>query len=293
MRRLVVAIVVVASCAPTFSERESLVSSVRVLAVESSPPEAKPGEPVSYRVLVATPSGPVDGVSARWAYCSAPKRLVENGSVSAACLADGAVREIAPAAALPVDGCLLFGPEVTSAELRPRDPDATGGFYQPVRVDVPGAVRAFGTTRLRCTPGGVSAELVSELARTYLANTNPRLSRLVASSGEALVDLSRVPAGASVVLRASWPEEDAERFTAIDVAADRVVARREAMRVSWFTTAGTYLSDRTGRDEEELEAFTENVWTAPDEPGRAFLYLVLRDSRGGVAWRMEQVTVVR
>ena len=37
-------------------------------------------------------------------------------------------------AALPMSGCFDFGPETQSAEVRPRDPDVTGGFFLPIRA---------------------------------------------------------------------------------------------------------------------------------------------------------------
>lgn len=277
----------VLACTPDFAERESLVTTTRVLAVRSEPAEARPGESVTYDVLVATP----DGAAARpaaYAFCATPKRLTENGAVSAACLSDAGIRPMAGAsAAIPADACFLFGPEVSSAELRPRDPDATGGFYQPVRVLVPGAdAPAFGATRVRCAEGSAGAEAAAELARSYVANRNPTLLPLVASA-----PLDAVPAGARVVLQAGWPPEDAESYVALDVASQRVLPRREAMRVSWFATAGVFDEDRTGRAEEEREAFTENGWTAPSSPGLVRLHLVLRDSRGGVAFATTILTV--
>ena len=65
-------------------------------------------------------------------------------------------------APVPADACFLFGPEVSSAELRPRDPDVTGGFYQPMRVSVAGAeTTAFGLLRIRCNLGSAGAEAVA------------------------------------------------------------------------------------------------------------------------------------
>ena len=68
------------------------------------------------------------------------------------------------------------------------------------------------------------------------------------------------------------------------------MTRRESLRVSWFTTAGSFERDRTGRAGDEGEAgeppesFTENTWTAPEDARATQLWLVLRDARGGVAF---------
>ena len=66
--------------------------------------------------------------------------------------------------------------------------------------------------------------------------------------------------------------------------------RRESLRVSWFTTAGSYAEDRSGRNDDEPESFTENTWTAPDEARVSHLSLVLRDARGGMDFATLAVT---
>jgi hypothetical protein len=290
------------ACRPELGDRESLVTGTRVLAVRGEPPEAKPGEVVRYSLLVATPEGPVTNPSASWAFCATPKLLTENGAATAACLKD-AVRPLAEGtssieAVLPADACALFGPEITSAELRPRDPDVTGGYYQPLRVSLArpqagasegeGAV-AFGLERIACNLANAAAEVTADFGRRYAANRNPELGPLTATRDGVPVALDAIPRGARVQLRASWPEGAAERYVVYDLASRTVIERRETMRVSWFTTAGTFASDRTGRSEDELEPFTDNEWTAPDEARSTDLFVVLRDARGGVAFATHEL----
>jgi len=64
------------------------------------------------------------------------------------------------------------------------------------------------------------------------------------------------------------------------------------MRVSWFATDGSFDQDRTGRDETDMTTATDNDWVAPTTPGVVHLWLVLRDSRGGIDWRALDLTVV-
>ena len=288
---LVVLAAAPASCRPDLGDRESLVTRTQVLAVRGEPPEVKPGEIARYSLLVATPDGPVAMPAASWAFCSTPKPLTENGAASAACLRDGA-RSIAdgvPAidAEMPGDACALFGPEVTSADLRPRDPDVTGGYYQPLRVMLAapeGTVTAFGLERIACRLTNAAADVTTDFAERYRPNENPVLEPIIALVAGAPVALDAIPRGAQVTFRASWPEASAERFVVYDLASRSLAPRRETMRVSWFATAGSFESDRTGRTEDELETFTENVWTAPSEARTAHLFVVLRDARGGVAF---------
>jgi hypothetical protein len=65
----------------------------------------------------------------------------------------------------------------------------------------------------------------------------------------------------------------------------RLSDRRESIRVSWFATAGRFDHERTGRTESEAaETTTSNPWTAPDESADVWLWVVIRDDRGGVGW---------
>jgi hypothetical protein len=282
------------SCKPDFGERESFVDRTQVLAVLIEPPEAKPGDTVKTTLVVASPAGPVESPPSSWAFCATPKLLTENGSVSAACLAAGVV-PIGDAngglrAVLPMTGCSDFGPETQSADVRPRDPDVTGGFFQPIRAHVAGdagggLLTAFGFARLRCNLASLSADLAVTFAAQYVANVNPQLlpveARLDGATTDMPTALDGIPRGARVVLRASWRPNDAESYVVFDPRSQSIVTHRESLRVSWFTTAGSFDVDRSGRTEDEQDTFTENTWSAPDDARTTQLWLVLRDARGG------------
>lgn len=287
-----VAALVLAACIPELGPRESLVDRPMVLAVRAEPPESKPGAAVTYEALVATPGGTLATIAGDWAFCATPKLLTENGAVSPACLADGIVaigETIGPVQAVtPSNACFVFGPETSSADLRPRDPDTTGGFYQPIRVTVrtgDGASRvAFGFERLSCNLANAPADVVRDFAARYVANENPSLLPLEADLGGGVVGLDAIPRGAAVTLRASWPAEAAESYALFDPATQTVLTRRESLRASWFASAGSFDEDRTGRRGDEPETFTTNIWHAPDQPSITHLWVVLRDERGGTAF---------
>jgi hypothetical protein len=63
------------------------------------------------------------------------------------------------------------------------------------------------------------------------------------------------------------------------------------MRVSWYSTAGSFTDDRTGRAETDLLTTTDNIWTAPGTAGTVMMWAVLRDSRGGLAWKSFRIVV--
>ncbi|MDC0740453.1 hypothetical protein [Polyangium mundeleinium] len=275
---------VVAGCLPAEAERESLVTGPRILAVRSEPPESKPGASVVYKALVVTPDGELQGTAVRWAFCAAPKPFTENSPISAACL-EGAVRPIvgttvSVTAPTPTDTCSLFGPETPPGDFRPRDPDGTGGFYQPVRVEATGQT-AFVLERITCNLPNAPLDVAVEFAERRALNRNPTLVPLRAFVNGAPASLDALPAGGDVRFEVGWSAYDAEAYPAFDPRKQALVDQREALRVSWYATAGAFESDVTGRASEDLAPTVSNGWRAPDEPSRVFVWLVLRDGRGG------------
>lgn len=273
----------VAACEPGLDQRLAIVDAPRVLAIVAEPAEARPGAAVTYRALVASPEGTLDAAP-RWSYCTAPKPPTEDNVVSTSCARGDALQPIGDAAAvtaaLPADACARFGPEVPPGDLRPRDPDPTGGYFQPVRADV-GPLIAFGLARVTCKLPGTTAELAREYELRYAANENPVLEAPA---------LAAVPAHARVPLTASWPAGAAEPYLHFDPLAQALVLRREAMRLSWFATAGALDVDASAVGEDELATSVTTTWHTPG-PGPATLWFVLRDSRGGVAARAVPVMV--
>jgi hypothetical protein len=64
-----------------------------------------------------------------------------------------------------------------------------------------------------------------------------------------------------------------------------IVSHRESMRVSWYATQGDFTEARTGRAEEDPTTSSDNTLVAPTVPGTFFVWAVLRDDRGGTAFR--------
>ncbi len=274
MRRLAALVVVLAGCRPSVDAPASLLMQEQILAVIADPPEAAPGKSVTYTVIAGGPGGDVAMPAALWAQCTAPKPLTENDIVSVACLGDDAVTAAGgPAAtisaAIPHDACSLFGPNPPPGMFRPRDPDATGGYFQPMRVTLDGEV-AFALERLSCSLGDAPTDIANAFAMRYTPNTNPVLLPITAS-----VPTGAIPAGATVTFTAAWTADSAETFPVFDRATQTLVDQTEDLRASWFVTAGTMANDRT-------DAPT-NTWTAPATAGKVRLWVVLRDSRGGTA----------
>jgi hypothetical protein len=278
-----------AGCQSSLDQRLAIVSEPRVLAIASEPAEAKPGAEVTYSALVAGPDGPI-AATPDWALCTAPKPPTEDNAVSIACVSDADLVDLGTGTtatgALPADACILFGPDVPPGGFRPRDPDGTGGYYPPVRADTGVTDLAFGFTRITCNLPNVPADIAHDYQTMYVANANPTLDPLALS-----VPADHVPAGATVTLTASWPADAVESYLYYDPQRQALVTRREAMRVSWFATGGTLAVDASAVGEDDPATSATTTWHAPSTPGPAWLWLVLRDSRGGIATQTIPVTI--
>jgi hypothetical protein len=79
-------------------------------------------------------------------------------------------------------------------------------------------------------------------------------------------------------------------FPVFDPSKRVLVDHREAIRVSWFVDGGELESERTGRTEDDTESYADNLWTTP-AAGPAHLWVVVRDTRGGVAFESFDITV--
>ena len=350
------------ACTPAFSDRSSSVVGPRVLAIRSEPAETLPGNDVAYRILVVDDQGTVDSPRAKWTYCTQPKSTNELNDVATACFGSGAVDTdggtsiivpfgsgVSPMGKLPVTGCAQFGPDVphpaggTSVDAsgnavnqtqgRPTDADSTGGYYQPLilQVSADGAqIPTLGETRITCGLAGSTNEQFADYHARTKVNENPQLASVTSptlgdqalSAVDAKTPLA-FDASKTFTLRASWPSCPAEPscgdgicspgeavqdcpddcttpkgcagsepFAYLDPRSHVLVSRHESMRVSWFATGGSFDTDHTGRVESEFtQSTSDNTWTAPKDPGPVFMWVVLRDDRGGVDWQSFRVDV--
>jgi len=303
---LIVAAAAAPACKPDLGSPTSLVVGPRILAVRGAPPEVAAAADVTFDALAVDPAGTIAAPSLRWSFCHQPKPPAEANAVSIDCLK--APDDAGPAPTFMTtmpsgaqDPCQLFGPQTPPVQpgqlpIRPRDPDVTGGFYQPLRVVLDadgGSDTAFELERVTCPLANAPIDATRVFNTTYTPNQNPLIGQVTADpAGVAAVlfmpgapppaaPASVVP-GLKVTFEVSWADASAESFPVWDVASRMLVTHRESLRVSWFATAGAFARDTTGRAEDELETFSDNDWTAPSDAGTVHFGVVLRDSRGGV-----------
>lgn len=187
-----------------------------------------------------------------------------------------------------------------------------------------------GESRLSCGLPGATPETALAFKSSYKPNENPVLAgvSVVGDTETALTPDDgtstgfAVRAGSKITLRAAWPAcpdaptcgdgicspgEDvtsclddcmkphgcggAEAYVYYDPATRMVTPRREAITVSWFATAGSFATDRSGRAEDEKETTSDDAWTAPAKRGQVAVWVVIRDDRGGVSWKRYRIDV--
>lgn len=277
-----------AGCVDALDQQTSRIDAPRILAVIPSPAEAAPGAAVEYAAVVATPEGPLTAPSLAWAHCLAPKPPTEDNVVAPACVDDP--YELVPlgagptvTATMPADACARYGPDTPPGGYRPRDPDGSGGYYQPVRAALADAPIAFGLHRIACNLGDAPPAVVRDYRERYRANVHPTIASFALTRGGTVVDPARTAPGELLTLTVTWPAEAAEPYVSYDRGVVAIVDRRESLRVGWFATAGALAADATGIGASDLATSTAVTWTAPAAPGPAHLWAVLHDERGGVA----------
>jgi hypothetical protein len=305
-------LVLASACKPNLGSPPSIVDDLepRILAVRGVPAEAAENTPVTYDVLAANSDGRVAMPNVAWSQCDERKPPAEGNAVAAACLAPDTVETAAPTfqADMPDGACKRFGPQSdvdkNMVPLRPNDPDATGGFYQPVRARLAaggGESIAFALERIKCRLTNASPDATGKFNDLYKLNQNPTIAGFTLDPDGAPVSLFSRATGAAAPppptapstwvaarspyeLELTWTADSLESFPVWNIGAQTVDLHREAISVSWYATSGTFEHDRTGHAETEPDVTTRNRWTAPVTMTtvNVHFWIVLRDSRGGI-----------
>ena len=243
-----------------------------------------------------------------WSFCNAPKPLTEDNVVSNACVGDGpGVGDAAPlsrvgvgvsvTARTPSKGCSVFGPDVGSMGLRPRDPDTTGGYYQPLLATLAGAGGggdAIELARIHCDLANASGDTVTQFAKLYHDNQEPDAAAADGDAGRGggiALGHPRVGPRRAAGELAGGVGRDVRVLRS--PGRRRSASQREAMQVAWYGSGGTLDTESTGRAGDDPATTSQDAWTAPAQAGTVHLWVVLRDSRGGVDYVSQDVVVTQ
>ena len=276
---LLLALVAVAGCRSNF-DPASFVGGLRLLDVKAEPPDIGPGQTSLLSALVVNPGGGAPTVT--WDACLLTPPPASGQAVNIDC------------AALDAGADLIafgVGPSVTATmpALDPSKrglPDATNGFYLPVRarLDADGKT-LVALYQLRIFLGALSPNP---------PNQNPTLMGIYqvpsadagAADQTALDDAKpiEVHANDKVALRALVTAASSESYLVFDGDPRTTPPRHvvEKIRVSWFTTAGTFDNDVTGVDKPDTTLTLDKH--LPPSGTTIDLWVVARDERGGSDW---------
>lgn len=212
-------------CKPNLDETVSLVTEMRVLGVQATPAEGAPSASVTFTALVVDENGPVADAPIAWDVCTDRNPLANLGPVNPVCLKEDNPNLVpigsGPEASgtVPAIACRQFGPEVpevmgNETPGRPVDPDATGGYYQPVSLFIPtssGVTSALYGTRISCGLAEGSSAVANDYLGRYHLNVNPAVASLVmVNTGGAPLAMdpggagNAVAVGQSVDLEVAW-----------------------------------------------------------------------------------------
>jgi hypothetical protein len=284
------------SCGPDFDRSISSIPADTILAVRAEPPESMPGASVAYTALAATGGGADASAEIVWSFCTTAPAPAEDSPVSVSCVvgeADGAAVGTSVTLQTPNDACRRFGPlgmpaQTGTVPSRPTPPDATGGFYQPIRLGSDASVSIV-RERLTCDPTGISLDLAQAYRAVRKPNSNPWLLPLVATVAGQPADLGALPPLAIVDLVATWPADSAEEYVTVDPERAVLDSHIEKLWVAWFATSGSLDSDIS--QAAPSESTVSNHFHAPAGAGTFYLWTILHDDRGGTDFAQTEIAV--
>ena len=140
----------------------------------------------------------------------------------------------------------------------------------------------FHLARISCGVENATNDIATEFAATYKPNQNPHIASLTARIDGRDAPLEAIAPGTRVELVVSWTAADAEEYVYFDPSTLALTSVREALQVAWYVSAGALETESTSRSAADEALTSANTWTAPAATGASRLWVVLRDSRGGV-----------
>lgn len=282
-----------AGCGPDFDPYNRL-TGLRVLAVQAEPAAPGPGETTTLSALVFTPE-PGAAVTHTWSWCPFPGEASKGYPCQVTreqvmMMAGGAVS--VPPFDLGTAPTATLAHTIDPAVLRalcagmpgvPQLLDCEGGF--PVQV------------RLKVAGGGDEIDTVFTLRLRIDSppNANPKIDGLAAFVDGADRPIGNepvviLPRRKETLIKALVSEAQSETYPGKNDDDQPDPNARERLSVSWFIEAGDTRDEITGfiPGRTELKVLQENEWNPPwikdYAKDTARLYVVLRDSRGGVSW---------
>lgn len=252
-----------AGCTQPLPSR-ALVDDLRVLGVRAEPPEAAPGETITFDALVGDVEVPARPFRRGWALCTPgadgvatcgdPTRVMALGTSAATTWTVPAdiLSDLDPGQqAIGRDVYVVFGIELDGLQREP----------QQGEHDV-----AFKRVRISTNPS---------------PNRNPRIEALLLDGTNAAGPLDAEP-GARKSLLALASADSRQEYVV------NGETYREETRYTWLVTRGS-IADPVSWGDDDGVGVTE--WGLPNGGEDLMLWVVLRDERGGTAWASQRVSL--
>lgn len=267
------------------------VDRLRVLAVKAEPPEALPGQTITFEGLVADPN--TENPVVIWLACPASD---ESGTGFGCALDLDALNfETATIEELAAAGVIGFEPGFSPVYTAPDDlleglseEERLEGSYVTIQVTaIPDSVlttedssaEAFDFNQVEIA---YKRLIVSEAATP---NQNPTIEAFnIDNETIEAGSIPRVPAGATLSLEVVFSEDTFESYEFTN-SSGTAEARTEEPYITWYTTDGDLQSPYS------IHPYTKTAWATPEELDTSgTLWAVVRDRRGGMTWHAQPWT---
>lgn len=298
MKKALLCLAVIASCKSEADIPPWIVQEPRVLAVRTVPAEARPNQAVKREVLAVDAQGHRLTLAPQFFRCEIPKLLGERTSIGQACLQGHGLLPIPADAPIDPLACKRFGPTPDPPEdeeallPRPTAPDMSGGYYSPEHLRLSGPnlhLSAFFRVRTRCDLLGATREVFDAFEAHYAPNRAPNLALAELSPPSQKVEDRwelHLPIGVPTKIALQVAAVESELYAIYRIPSNRIDPARETLTLRWFASGATLARSEERKDSIDLDrtsAFENELTLGP--AGRASVWLVLQDDRGGTSWR--------
>lgn len=299
----------------------SIVITKRILAMSAEPPEAFPGEDITFEVLATDENGEdlfeTPGVTAQWTVCISlasvfgAAGLGSSVELSDTCGEGGPDLVVLETEGLAPGQARLDGDVVIALAAAIMEMGMGGGelppgvtqeqiqtlltvisivgvpfrpvveIYQDGELVLRGRKRFAITTRDMPTTNPPPPRFAID--GTFVSARPPTSDdpRACVSEGGAIT----LPVATEITLSPADDDEDwPEEYPVYNLSGE-LQTNEESAFYSWYATAGDF-----SREETQLGDH-DTVWTTPEEPGEHYLWVVVRDGHLGTTWCRTPVTV--